>query len=89
MQLGELLTLLAPLDPQLQFGMEAKPPTPITAVIPTDSRLILAVEIDGTPLTINQFRTLVTEADPQLTVQTAQHDRLFGFRQSQRWLLFK
>lgn len=88
MQLGELLTLLAPLDPQLQFGMEAKPPTPITAVIPTDSRLILATE-SGTPLSINQFRTLVAEADPQLTVQTAQHNRLFGFRQSQRWLLFK
>lgn len=88
MQLGELLTLLAPLDPQLQFGMEAKPPTPITAVIPTDSRLILTTE-SGTPLSITQFRTLVAEADPQLTVQTAQHDRLFGFRRSQRWLLFK
>lgn len=88
MQLGELLTLLAPLDPQLQLGIEAKPPLSITAIIPTDTRLILATET-GPALSITQFRTLVAQVDPQLTVQTARHDRLFGFRQSQRWLLFK
>lgn len=87
MELNELITLFHHLEPSLKLAIDGDPIEPITAVKVEQGQLVCQ-STDEQPLTIERFRNLkITNGD--LTVVDADHTRLFGFRQSNHWLLFK
>lgn len=88
MRLGELITLVHQLDPNLKLGFDTDPVTPISGMSAAKDHLLLHA-VTQTPLTVGSFRQHAAHFDHQLTVFNSGAGRLYGFRQSEDWLLFK
>lgn len=91
MQLFELRHLLTNLDPLLQLGYEndTDNPNPINVLIETQDLLELKTDQSAPAYTIDAFVAATQNLDPQLVIYSHNSSRLYGFRQSNRWLLFK
>lgn len=88
MRLGELITLVHQLDPKLKLAFDTTPMTPISGMSVSEDRLLLHAATQ-TPLTVETFRRHATHFDQHLTIFDSSGKRLYGFRQSKQWLLFK
>ncbi|WP_203648984.1 hypothetical protein [Secundilactobacillus yichangensis] len=88
MRLGELITLVHQLGPNLKLGFDTNPITPISGMSTAENHLLLH-GVTQTPLTVGSFRQHATHFNHQLTVFKSNGSRLYGFRQSEHWLLFK
>ena len=88
MRLGELITLVHLLDPSLKLGLDTNPIKPISGMSAVDDQLLLHT-VTQTPLTVETLRQHSTHFDQNLTVFRSHGGRLYGFRQSEHWLLFK
>lgn len=88
LRLEELITLIHQLDPTLTLGLDTDPITPISNLSSSEHQLLLH-SATQTPLTVASFRQHATHFNQQLTVFNANGERLYGFRQSGHWLLFK
>ncbi|GAX01910.1 hypothetical protein [Secundilactobacillus silagei] len=88
MRLGELITLVHLLDPSLKLGLDTSPIKPISGMSAADQQLLLHT-VTQTPLTVAGLRQHAAHFDQDLTVFRSNDERLYGFRQSGHWLLFK
>ncbi|MCH5461177.1 hypothetical protein HC026_01695 [Lactobacillus sp. LC28-10] len=88
MRLGELITLMHQLDPSLKLGIDSQSILPVSGMSASDNRLLFHTATQ-TPLTVGTFQQHAVHFDQQLIVFRSNDDRLYGFRQSEHWLLFK
>ncbi|WP_179211631.1 hypothetical protein [Secundilactobacillus pentosiphilus] len=88
LRLRELITLVHQLDASLKLGFDTNPIKPISGMSASDNHLKLHT-VTQTPLTVKTFRQHATHFDQQLVVFKSDGERLYGFRQSGHWLLFK
>lgn len=88
LRLGELITLMHQLDPSLKLGIDSTSILPISGMSASETHLLLHTATQ-TPLTVGTFQQHAAHFDKQLIVFRSDNERLYGFRQSERWLLFK
>lgn len=88
LRLGELITLVHQLDPNLKMAFDTTPMAPISGMSASEGRLLLHAATQ-TPLTVERFRQHANRFNQQLIVFESSGKRLYGFRQSKQWLLFK